>query len=67
MSDNMRRRFLAAMGGLTGAAYLAREHLLPGLPDFLMGLVLGLGLTCGVMGLLSGECLAKLRRWKRRG
>ncbi len=67
MSEEKRRRFLAAAGGLTGAAYLAAKHVAPGLPDFLMGLVLGLSLTCVVMGFVPEERLARLRRWKRRG
>ena len=65
--ENKKNRALTALGGLFGAAYLAANHLLPGLPDFLMGLILGLALVCLVMGLLPEETLAKIRKWKRRG
>ena len=39
------QRPFAAAGGLCGAAYLAANRLLPGLPELLLGLLLGLGLA----------------------
>ena len=61
-----RKRF-ALCGGLFGVAYLAAGNLLPGVPDFLMGLFLGLGLVFLVLGLLPEGQLKAFRKWKRRG
>ena len=66
MRTERQKRF-AAIGGLCGAAYLVCNRLLPSLPEFLLGLLLGLGLVCLVAGLLPGENWRKLRKWKRRG
>ena len=62
-----KQKLLAAVGCLCGAAYLTLNHLLPSLPDFLLGLLLGLGLTLMVTGMLPAEGWRKLRKWKRRG
>lgn len=64
-SEDQRR--LAALGGLSGAAYLASNHLPPGLPDLLLGLLLGLSLTLIITGLLPEGAWRKLREWKDRG
>ena len=64
---NAWKRKMALTGGLCGAAYLTANNLLPDLPDFLLGLILGLGLVFLLLGLLPERTLAKLRRWKRRG
>lgn len=64
MKTDMR---LAAVGGLCGAVYLALNHLLPSLPELLLGLLLGLGLVFLVLGLLPEEGRRRLRKWKRRG
>ena len=62
----MQKRFAAA-GGLCGAAYLTLNNLLPSLPDFLLGLLVGLALVFMVTGMLPEEKWRKLREWKRRG
>lgn len=61
------RRKLAAAGGLLGAAYLTVNRLLPTIPEFLLGLLLGLGIVFMVTGLLPEENWRKLRKWKHRG
>lgn len=66
MNTTARRQF-ALLGGLLGAVYLARHNLLPGFPDFLLGLLLGLALVFLLLGLLPGEGWRRLRKWKRRG
>ena len=66
MNTTAQRQF-ALLGGLLSAVYLARNHLLPGFPDFLLGLLLGLGLVFLFLGLLPGEGWQRLRKWKRRG
>ena len=66
MKTAAQRRFALA-GGLLSAVYLARNNLLPGFPDFLLGLLLGLGLVFLFLGLLPGEGWQRLRKWKRRG
>ena len=65
--DNKKKRTFAVLGGLFGAAYLAANHLLPGIPDFLMGVILGLTMVFLVMSLLPEGDLDKIRKWKRRG
>ena len=67
MFANDQKRKFAVTGGLFGAAYLASNQLLPGLPDFLMGLILGLGMVFLVLSLLPEEALEKIRKWKHRG
>jgi len=66
MKTEKQRRF-AVIGGLCGAAYLATDNLLPGVPDFLLGLLLGLGVVFLLLGLLPEETCRKLRKWKHRG
>ncbi len=51
MNTTAQRQF-ALLGGLLSAVYLARNNLLPGFPDFLLGLLLGLGLVFLLLGLL---------------
>lgn len=62
-----RKRGYAMAGGLFGAAYLAANNLLPGVPEVLMGAVLGLGVLFFVLALLPEKTTRKLRKWKRRG
>ena len=63
----MGKRWFAAVGGLCGAAYLVSNRLLPALPEFLLGLLLGVGIVFMIVGLLPEENWRKLRKWKRRG
>ena len=65
--DTKQKRTFAVIGGLFGAAYLTANQLAPGIPDFLMGVILGLTIVVLVMGLLPEETLDKIRKWKRRG
>ena len=51
MKTAAQRRF-AMMGGLFGAIYLILNDQLPSFPEFLLGLLLGLGLVFLVLGLL---------------
>ena len=62
-----KQRRLAAVGCLFGAAYLVLNRTAPTVPEFLLGLLLGLALVCLVTGLLPAEGWRKLRKWKRRG
>lgn len=62
-----KRKRLAALGGLSGAAYLASHYVAPGAPDFLLGLLAGLSITTLITGLLPAAAWQKLRGWKRRG
>lgn len=62
-----RQRGFALLGGLLGAVYLTVNRLLPGVPELLLGAVLGLGLVCMVMALLPEKTGKKVRKWKRRG
>lgn len=64
---NERRTWLAAAGGICGAAYLAANQLVPSIPDILMGLLLGLGAVLMMIGLLPEEARKRLRKWQRRG
>ena len=66
MRTERQKRF-AAIGGLCGAAYLVCNRLLPTLPEFLLGLLLGLTMVFLLVGLLQQENWRKLRKWKRRG
>ena len=66
MKTDTQRRF-AAVGALCGAVYLTLNHLLPSLPELLLGLLLGLGLAFLVLGLLPEGSWRRLRKWKRRG
>lgn len=62
-----RQRKYAMAGGLCGAAYLAENRLLPGLPDILLGTALGLGVVFLVLSLLPEKAAKTVRKWKRRG
>lgn len=62
-----KQRRLAMAGGLCGAAYLALTNVMPGIPELLLGLLLGLCIVLMIGGLLPEETWRKLRRWKRRG
>ena len=65
---NGRKRKFAMAGGLCGVIYLlGRMEARPGVVEFLLGLVLGIGIVCLVLALLPEETLEKLRKWKRRG
>lgn len=64
MKTEKQRKFAAA-GGLCGAFYLVNG--LWNLPDFIMGIVLGVAIVLLALALLPEEALEKLRKWKRRG
>ena len=64
-AQNPREQF-AVIGCLFGTAYLLSLYLPPGLPDFLTGLILGLGLIAITLDLLPERALERLRKWKRR-
>lgn len=64
-AQNPREKF-AAIGGLFGTACLLSLYLPPGLPDFLIGLILGLALIAITMSLLPEGAPERLRKWKRR-
>ena len=66
MKTAAQRRFALA-GGLLSAVYLALNDFLPAFPDFLLGLLLGLGMVFLLLGLLPGEGWRRPRKWKRRG
>lgn len=62
-----RKRKYAMLGGLFGAVYLLANRVLPGIPDVLLGTVLGLGCLCVIASLLPEKTARKIRKWKRRG
>lgn len=64
---NERKRKYAMLGGLFGAAYLLSNRLLPGIPELLLGAVLGVGIVFFVLALLPEKTVRKVRKWKRRG
>lgn len=64
METDKQRKFAIA-GGLCGAFYLTNE--LWDLPDFVMGMALGLAALFLALALTPEEALEKLRKWKRRG
>ena len=64
---NERKRKYAMLGGLLGVSYLVVNNLLPGVPDFLMGVVLGLAVVFFVLALLPEKAARKVRKWKRSG
>lgn len=66
MKAEKQKRF-AAVGALCGAAYLAINHVLPTVPELLLGLLLGLAAVLILIGLLPEGSWRKLRKWKRRG
>ena len=57
----------ALTGALCGAAYLTLNRLWSSLPDFLLGVLVGLSLVLLIVGLQPAESWRKLRKWKRRG
>ena len=65
MKTAVQRRFALA-GGMLGAAYLALNDLLPAFPDFLLGLLLGLGMVFLLLGLLGMGLLLALAPWRIR-
>ena len=64
---NGKQKRLAALGSLFGAAYLLLNNVMPSMPEFLLGLLLGVAMVCMIAGLLPEENWQKLRKWKRRG
>lgn len=65
---NERKRKFAMAGGVCGVIYLLGQmEERPGVLEFLLGLVLGVGIVCLILSLLPEETLEKLRKWKRRG
>ena len=62
-----KQKCFALLGGLFGAAYLIVNNLLPGVPDLLLGLLLGLGAALLVTGLLPEKAWRRVRKWKHRG
>lgn len=58
------QRKYAMFGGLFGFLYLLGGSVLP---DFLMGVLLGVGILCFVLALLPEKTTKKVRKWKRRG
>lgn len=63
--NNMKKRY-AAVGALFGLVFLVSNGLLPGAPELLKGLLVGLGLAFLALSLLPEPALRKLRRWKNR-
>lgn len=63
--NSTRKRF-ALLGALLGALYLIANNTLPGIPDFLMGAVLGIAMASLVISLLPEEVVVKMRNWKRK-
>lgn len=66
MKTAVQKRFAIA-GGLFGAVYLALNNSMPTFPEFLLGLLLGLGVVSLALGLLPEENWRRLRKWKRHG
>lgn len=64
---NERKRKFAMLGGLSGAIYLLANRVLPGVPELLLGVMLGLGIVFFVLALLPEKVARKVRKWKRRG
>lgn len=62
-----RQRKFAMFGGFFGALYLTLNNLLPTIPEFLMGLLLGLALIFLAAGLLPEKVMRRVEKWKRRG
>ena len=62
MSEQQRK--YAMLGGFFGLLYLVGGSILP---DFLMGVLLGLGILFFVLALLPGKAQKRMRKWKRRG
>ena len=66
MKTAVQRRFALA-GGLLSAVYPYIKKKKTAFPDFLLGLLLGLGMVLLLLGLLPGEGWRRLRKWERRG
>lgn len=64
---NERKRKYAMLGGLFGAVYLLANRVLPGIPELLLGAVLGVGIVFFVLALVPEKTARKVRKWKRRG
>ncbi|MCI8716193.1 MAG: hypothetical protein HFF66_10420 [Oscillospiraceae bacterium] len=63
--NSLKKKFAAA-GGLLGLLYLAANNLLPGIPDFLMGFVLGIAMVFLLASLLPDTAMVRIRDWKRK-
>lgn len=63
---NPARKKFAAIGALTGVLYLVANNTLPGIPDFLMGFVLGIAIVFLLASLLPEAATARIRAWKRK-
>lgn len=63
--NSLKKKFAAA-GGLLGLLYLAANNLLPGIPDFLMGFVLGIAMVFLLASLLPDTAMVRIRSWKRK-
>ena len=63
--NSLKKKF-AAVGGLLGLLYLAANNLLPGIPDFLMGFVLGIAMVFLLASLLPDAAVVRIRDWKRK-
>ena len=63
--NSLKKKFAAA-GGLLGLLYLAANNLLPGIPDFLMGFVLGIAMVFLLASLLPDTAVVRIRDWKRK-
>ena len=63
--NSLKKKFAAA-GGLLGLLYLAANNVLPGIPDFLMGFVLGIAMVFLLASLLPDTAVVRIRDWKRK-
>ena len=63
--NSLKKKFAAA-GGLLGLLYLAANNLLPGIPEFLMGFVLGIAMVFLLASLLPDTAMVRIRDWKRK-
>lgn len=63
--NSLKKKFAAA-GGLLGLLYLAANNVLPGIPDFLMGFVLGIAMVFLLASLLPDTAMVRIRDWKRK-
>lgn len=63
---NSTRKKFAAIGAVTGILYLVANNTLPGIPDFLMGFVLGIAMVFLLASLLPEAAMARIRKWKRK-
>lgn len=63
--NSLKKKFAVA-GGLLGLLYLAANNVLPGIPDFLMGFVLGIAMVFLLASLLPDAAMVRIRSWKRK-